>query len=77
MWLLKLCVAIMACFSLSYMPLGLVSLVLRSQSKNIPSWLIYIISVNLMHGSLWNSLLYFFNQLFTKNNFVKLLKSKK
>ena len=76
MQLLNFCVVIVVCFSMSYMPLGLVFLVFGSQSKKIPKWLIYVISVNSMYGSLLNPLLYFFFQLFCKSKLCRATKRK-
>ena len=59
--LLKVCMAVVVCFLLSYLPLALLTIWLPTRSEKIPSW---AVDLNAFCGSLWNPFLYFLNQFF-------------
>ena len=64
--LLKFFLAIVICFSFSYVPAVIVtplSLTVPNAVINTPYWLHYLIVVNAFCGSLWNPFLYFLRQL--------------
>ena len=64
--LLKFCVAIVVCFSLSYMPMGIALAISGVTPEKISPFTLNAIIANALQGSLWNPFLYFFYQFFNK-----------
>ena len=62
--LLKFCLALVACISLSYLPLSL--LLWLQIHKTIPMLVKSALDLNALCGSLWNPFLYFLHQFFER-----------